>query len=350
MRNLWIKFLILLLAISFFPNAANAAKKSHKKPAKAAKAVASSPSPTPAPAVETVQRNHGIPREKLAAAYAYAKNLYAAKDFDRAKEIFKKIIIAATDPDLSQNSLYLFSQCAFRTEDFNGCVKSLTILAKRWPSSPLITSGYVSRFCYFVINEVANLQTRWDYYRFEERRDDKGQPVWKESVPPGLKIKRINFKLGFGLYRVLSLIQPKSPQTAYAKQKLDSMLAAPITMLWVDEKAPPTDYGHPEDFVSIFSTVEKKDFSKVICDRMFFDWETEKFYLLVDMFDDIRNLKPQFVARTWPPQEGVTVTVPTFDNKAPFFTLSALFKIAGYNPYSDSFTNLIESSPSDMSL
>lgn len=349
MRKLGLKFLILLLAVPFLPNAAHAAKKSHKKQAKASKTPTATPTPAPE-TVDTVQRNHGIPREKLAAAYTYAKNLYAAQQFDKANEVFKKIIIAATDPDLSQNSLYLYSQCAFRTEDFNGCVKALTILAKRWPSSPLITSGYVPRFCSFVINEVANVQTHWDYYRFEEREDEKGQPVWKESVPPGYKIKRINFKLGFGLYRVLNLIQPKSPQTAAAKQKLDYMLSAPITMLWVDEKAPPTRYGHPEDFISIFSTVEKKDFSKVICDRMFFDWESEKFYLLLDMFDDVRNLRPRFIARTWQPQDGVTITAPTLDNQAPYFTLTALFKYAGYNPYTDSFTNLIESSPSDMNL
>ncbi len=193
MRKLCLTFVFILLALPFTSKEAYSA--SHKKkikkrivtPAPAAQVVA----PTAAPPV--VERNHGVPREKLSVAYTYAKSLYAAKQFDKAKEIFKKLVVVSTDEDLNANSLYLYSQCSFRTEDYTACVKALTILAKRWPSTPLIKTGYVTRFCYYLINEVANLQTNWDYYRFKERTADDGSPLWKESIPPGFKIKRINF-------------------------------------------------------------------------------------------------------------------------------------------------------------
>lgn len=366
MKKLSLPLLSLLLIASLLASPALAAKskakkKSSKKTATKAKAKTTAKSEpaakaeTPVTAAETpVPRNHGVSREKLAVAYNYGKSLYAAKQFDKAKDIFKKIALVATDSDLSANSLYLFSQCAFRTEDYNGCVKGLNILAKRWPHCPVIQGGYVSRFCYFVINQVANLQTNWDYYRFKERTDSDGSPVWKESVPPGFKIKRINFKLGFGLYRVLKIIEPSSAKTAECKTKLDRMLTAPINMVWVDEKAPPDHWGHPGDFRSIFSTNEKKDFSKIICERMFFDWKTEKFFQFVEMHDDVRNLKPRFIAST-PESEGTpsgatTVGTAASSDAPPSLTLYRLFAVAGYNPFDDSYTNLIESTPSDLSL
>jgi hypothetical protein len=381
MRKLWLTLIFLLIAVPLLPSKAYSDTGSHKKKAskksskssKKPKATpkASTQAPSVTQAVPLVERNHGRPRELLVQAYDYAKNLYAAKQYDKAKDTFKKLVAVSTDMDINSNSLYLYSQCAFRTEDYTGCVRALTILAKRWPGCPIIRSGYVTRFCYFVINEVGSLQTNWDYYRFKERTDANGDPIWKESVPPGYKIKRINFKLGFGLYRVLKIIQPNTAPTLTAKKKLDYMLNAPITMVWIDEKAPPNPWGHPADFFSIFSTNEKKDFSNVICERMFFDWKTEKFYLFLDMYDDVRNLKPRFIARTKQPDEAQAMdapvtsgapAAPALPGAAPVtaaaaqedptivLTLTKLFQVSGYNPYDDSYTNLIESSPTDLNL
>ena len=247
----------------------------------------------------------------------------------------------------------------------------MNILVKRWPDCPIVKTGYVARFCSHLINDEANLQTSWDYMRFESRFDDKGNPVWKESIPPGFKLKRINFKLAFGLYGVLKTLQPDSTQSTTAKQELETMLNAPITMVWVDEKAPPTRFGHPADFFSIFSINEKKDFSKLICQRMFFDWQSEKLYQFLDMYDDVRNLKPRFVARSKPPEEAVTqsgpittsgnqvlvpiaagpsASTPIQQDPLAVLTLSKLFQLSGYNPYTDSFTNVIETSPTELNL
>ncbi len=371
MKKLCLTFVFILMALPFLSQEAFSATHKKKKSKKVVLATTPTPvvtlAPTPAPAI--VERNHGVPREKLSVAYGYAKSLFAAKDFDKAKEIFKKLVLVSTDSDLNANSLYLYSQCSFRTEDYAACVRALTILAKRWPTTPLIKTGYVSHFCSALIKEVASVQTNWDYYRFKERINEDGTPLWKESIPPGFKIKRINFKLGFGLYRVLKIINPDAPEARLAKAQLNYMLNAPITMLWVDEKAPSNKWGHPEDFVSYFSTVEKKDFSNVICDRMFFDWKTEKLYLFLNMDDDVRNLKPRFIAMTKeadeseapaapssavqgaPPVPGVNATaiLPQQDPTA-VLTLSKLFLVSGYNPYDDSYTSTIESSPTDLNL
>lgn len=379
MKRLCLTFALLFLSASLVPATAySATSHSKKKSTKSAKKKTTKKAPkkqTSSEAqttdiVQTVERNHGIPRAKLAEAYNYAKELYAGKQYDKAKDVFKKIALAATDSDLNANSLYLFSQCAFHTEDFIGCIKALNILAKRWPDCPIIKTGYVARFCSYIINDEANLQTSWDYLRFESRFDDKGKPVWKESIPPGFKLKRINFKLAFGCYRVLSALQPNSPQTTSAKQELDTMLNAPITMVWVDEKAPPTRYGHPADFFSIFSLNEKKGFSKIICDRMFYDWESDRLYQFLNMYDDVRNLKPRFVARSKTPEEtpvqpgppitgnqvllpqaaGPSAVTPEYHDPLAVLTLSKLFQVSGYNPYSDSYTNVIEASPLDSNL
>jgi len=377
MKKLCLIFIGLFLAASLLPIAADAASSKKKKSKKKAtvttsarhvvKPSAEAQTAEPSPKIE---RNHGIPRAKLADAYDYAKALYAAKQYDKAKDIFKKIVLAATDSDLNANSLYLYSQCAFHTQDFLGCVKSLTILASRWPDCPIIKTGYVARFCSYIIDDEANLQTGWDYLRFRSRFDERGLPVWKESIPPGFKLKRINFKIAFGLYHVLTILQPNDPKTAEAKQKLDVMLNAPITMVWVDEKAPPTRYGHPADFFSVFSLNEKKYFSKMICQRMFFDWESEKLYQFLNMYDDVRDLKPRFVARSRNPEEapvesapvstgnqvlapqaaGVSAVTPELRDPLAVLTLAKLFQVSGYDPYSDSYTNVIETSPLDLNL
>jgi tetratricopeptide (TPR) repeat protein len=297
---------------------------------------------------------------QLTEAYKYAYALYGAQRFDQAKEVFQKIAAVTTQPGLSANSLYYYSQCAFRTEDYDGCVKGLDVLTQKWPKSAAITKGFVSRFAIFLINQVSKLQTNWDYYRYKEGLDENHQIIWKESIPPGFKIKRINFKLGFGLYRILKRIQPDAPETAACKQRLNSMINAPITMVWVDEKAPPDKWGHPGNFFSLFSITEKKQFSRFICDRMFYNWKSEKLYQFLDMYDDVRNLKPRFIARTKPPEDtgvapGSMASAPPLPGSStpaaapadPFavLTLYKLFQVTGYNPYTDSFTSLIESTP-----
>jgi len=318
--------------------------------------------------------------QQLIIAYNYAYSLYQGQRFDQAKDLFRKLAAASMQPIINGNSLYYYSQCAFRTGDYDGCVKGLDLLAKRWPDSPAISKGYVSRFATFIIDQVATLQTNWDYYRYKDNTlDEKGNPIWKESVPTGYKIKRINFKLGFGLYKILLEIEPTSTETVSAKQKLDSMLNQSLKILWVDEKAPVTRYGHPADFYSGLSENEKKHFSKVICDRIFYNWETDKLCDFFDVYDNVENFKPKFIAKTkenpdsslldqttvpgvLPPLPGnppVAGAAPLPSINPPMFTavtntpkdptdvltLANLFQVAGYNPYTDTFTTLTETIP-----
>jgi tetratricopeptide (TPR) repeat protein len=300
---------------------------------------------------------------QLVSAYQYAMKLYAAHRFDDAKELFKKIAMVSTNPGLNANSLYYFSQCSFRTQDYDACVKSLDMLVQRWPNSSPVAQGYVFKFCYFLINQASQIQDKWDYYRYPEGKDETGATIWKESVPPGFKARRINFRLAFGLYRVLNRIYANAPQTAQCKAKLIKMINTPLTIRWIDEKAPPNRWFHPTDFVSMFSTLEKKNFSKFICDRMFYNWKTEKMYLFLDMYDDIRNLKPRFIAITknLEDEDAATQTAnspaaPGVSNASynqdPFyvFTLSKLFQLSGYNPYTDSFTSITDNESTNLTL
>ncbi len=313
--------------------------------------------------------------QQMIIAYNYAYSLYEARKFDQAKDLFRKLAAASMQPIINGNSLYYYSQCAFRTGDYDGCVKGLDLLAKRWPNSPAIKKGFVTRFATFLIDQVSTLQTNWDYYRYQDGTlDEKGDLLWKESVPAGYKIKRINFKLGFGLYKILQQIEPTANETGVAKQKLEIMLNTPIKMLWADEKAPGSKYGHPADFYSSLSVDEKKNFSKVICDRVFYDWKSDKLYQFFDIYDDVENLKPKYIARTKqfdvtlvppPPSAMVgyngrgnatsltppmlaSVAVPpakTYKDPTAVLTLANLFQVTGYNPYTDTYTNLIESNP-----
>ncbi len=301
----------------------------------------------------------GPTEAQLKTAYNYADKLYAAHRFQDARDIFKKIAMASTDPNLDANAFYYYAQCAFHTEDYDACVKALDILVQKYPNSTPVSGGYVFKFCYFLINQVVHIQSKWDYFRYPEGKDDKGEVVWKESVPPGYKIKRINFRLGFGLYRVLNRVYSTAPQTAKCKAALEAMLKTPLTIKWVDEKAPPDQWFHPTDFISLFSITEKKAFSKFICDRMFYNWKTEKLYLFLEMHDDIRNLKPRFIAMTKnladpddAPQVASANGGTASDYQDPYYTLTLekLFNATGYNPYEDSFKSVIESSPSDLTL
>ncbi len=349
-------------------------KKESKKAAKKTTKKTETKNPAPAiavqPSAENVQSIPVAPAEpsgpslsQLVTAYKYAYELYSAQQFSKAKDIFKKVALLTTHPVLKSNSLYYYSQCSFRTEDYLNCVKALKVLVKKEPDCAAIKKGYVSRFCVFLIDQAAHLQTNWDYFRYQIQTDENGKPVWRESIPPGPKLKRINFRLGFGLYNVLHAIQPGSTEDVAAKQKLETMLNTPITVLWVDEKAAKTRYGHPSDFFSVFSTNEKKDFSKVICERMFFDFQTEYFYKFLDMHDDVRNLKPRFVATSKVinlgavqaplpavPAGAVTTALSTEEEPDKVLNLGNLLHFAGYFPWLDSYTNTIETAPTDLNL
>jgi len=303
--------------------------------------------------------------QQLSIGYNFAYSLYTAQKFDQAKDMFQKLAAASTEPTINANSLYYYSQSAFRTGDYDGCLKGLDLLVKRWPNSPEVAKGYVTQFATFLIDQVATLQTNWNYYRYKnDTLDDKGNPQFTESVPPGYKLKRINFKLGFGLYKILQEIQPTAAGTMAEKQKLDTMLNQPIKIFWVDEKAPPSQYGHPADFYAIITTSEKKQFSKIICDRIFYNWKTEKLCDFFDTYDDVENLRPKYVAKTKEPinssenqpllpytAEGSTNGQPppalAQVNNAPkiidltaVLTLANLFQVSGYNPYTDTITKL----------
>jgi tetratricopeptide (TPR) repeat protein len=303
--------------------------------------------------------------QQLSIAYNFAYSLYTAQKFDQAKGMFQKLAAASTQPTINANSLYYYAQCAFRTGDYDGCLKGLDLLVKRWPNSPEVAKGYVTQFATFLIDQVAELQTNWNYYRYKnDTFDEKGNPQFTESVPPSYKLKRINFKLGFGLYKILQEIQTTSPTTVSEKQKLDAMLNLPIKILWVDEKAPLSQYGHPADFYAIITPAEKKQFSNVICERIFYNWKTDKLCDFFDTYDDVENSRPKYVAKTKEVVNSTTENLPILPytaegaangqkppalvqvNDAPktlidptaVLTLANLFQVSGYNPYTDTFT------------
>jgi len=339
-----------------------------------------------------------LPQPTLAApsvdaAYQYAYSLYAANNFTQAKQYYLYVVLNGSDPEIKANSLYLLAQCYLQLGDYNNCVKAANMLAGGYPHSSIVQKGILTNFSTNLIGQIANIQADWDYWRYRDGSDDDGKPVWKESVPVGKRIKRIDFKLAFGLYHVLKTLNPDSQATADAKKQLQTMLSTPITILWVDEKAAPNRYGHPADFFSLFTKNEKKDFSKSICERMFYDWKTDKLYEFMDMYDDVRNLKPRYTARTQEPADDQTAAAPlpavtpsasdanapglpppppladaaktgaapvtTGSSAAPLpslpsdvniLTLAKLFQAAAYDPYSDTFSNPAEAAPAAPSL
>ncbi|HVM32211.1 MAG TPA: hypothetical protein VMU88_03690 [bacterium] len=307
------------------------------------------------------------------AAYQYAYSLFAANNLTQAKQYYLYVVLNGTDSEQKANSLYFLSQCYLRLGDLNNCVKAANMLAGGYPKSSVVKNGMLTNFCTNLISQITNLQTDWDYWRYQDGTDDKNEPIWKESVPVGKRIKRIDFKLAFGLYRALLKIDPKSAEVADAKKKLDGMLSRPLTIIWVDEKAAPNRLGHPADFFSYFTKNDKKAFSKVICDRMFYDWKSDMLYRFMDMYSDVRNLKPQYTAKTFnldsdnsdtalinnstpagsapppPPLPGApdagattpaAATAPAVTDTD--LTLGRLFAISAYDPYSDTFGNPAE--------
>ena len=317
-------------------------------------------------------------------AYQYAYSLYTANNFSQAKQYYLYVVLNGTDSEQKANSLYLLCQCYLRLGDYNNCVKAANMLAGGYPKSSIVKNGSLTNFSTSLINQITNFQTDWDYWRYQDGTDDKNEIVWKESVPIGKRIKKIDFKLAFGLYRAMVKLNPTSTETKDAKKKLDAMLSRPMTIIWVDEKAAPNRNGHPADFFSLFTKNEKKDFSKVICDRMFYDWKSDMLWRFMDMYDDVRNLKPQYTAKTFnldsdnsgdtgvagpvptatpkpsdalpppPPLPGLEASADTPNTKAPEpqmttpvdtdLTLGRLFTAAAYDPYSDTFSNPAETS------
>src|SRR5260221_2783617 len=106
---------VFILTISIqFPSvvfSATSSKKSsikstkHPKKAQAPKEESIIP---PQPAEPT-----GPPLSQLVTAYKYAYELYAAHQFAKANDIFKKISLVTNNPTLKANYLFYFSQCAF---------------------------------------------------------------------------------------------------------------------------------------------------------------------------------------------------------------------------------------------
>lgn len=96
-----------------------------------------------------------------------------------------------------------------------------------------------------------------------------------------------------------------------------------------------------------------------MCERMFYDWKSEKLYLFLKMHADIRNEKSRFVACTKQfddaaPEAGAlpaSILGPEAAEDPNFvLTLSKLFQASGYYPYTNSYTNVIETSPNDLAL
>lgn len=261
------------------------------------------------------------------------KNVFMRGQFAEAAKIFKNIVKASTHPELTANSLFLLANSQIRSGDYTGCADSIHILTTKYADSNIVRSGKAAQFLRVVIDRTAVPPTSWDYERYQEGVGDDGKPIWKESVPPGRPVRRINIRLPFRMYASLERLMPRSPEVLQAKQKLEAMLAAPVTVRWVDEKAMLTPWGHPADFFSKLRKREKQHFSEVICERMFYDWKTDKMHLVLDMYDDVRNLRHRYTARSRDPESKDAVAG---------FTLAQLFATAGYDPYTDTFGSTTE--------
>ncbi|GEM_PF-3106466 len=309
------------------------------RPAAATKPAVTQPAQQSVPAQPAVQAVAPVqqaaptgsdPNVALLDLYKRATLIYRDKDYKTSKDILKGVAEKSTNSELSGNALYLLTDCYVRLGEYDNSIKSINLLTKNFPQSSIVKNGYVLKFAVNIIDRLTQIPTDWDYWRYQDGFDDQGKPFYKESVPKGKRITRINFKLAFGMYRSLQQSAPNSPEALEAKRKLETMLAQPITFMWVDEKAQLSRWGHPEDFFSKLSTKEKKYFSEVICERMFYDWKTDKFHEHLLMFDDVRNLKHHYTARG--KEKGV-------------FSLAKLFASAAYDPYTDTTANPTEANP-----
>jgi len=305
-------------------------------------------------------QSYGNENDALLFEYKQAYELFQQKKVTEAKDIFKKVAAKSTQDELTANSLFLLANCYLRMGEYENCVKALQTIATKYPQSGIVQKGQLMQFAVNVIDRSSKIQTSWDYWRYQDGTDENNQPVWKESIPPGQQIRRINFRLPFGMYKAIHQTQPNNPYTLQAKMKLDAMLSAPITFTWIDEKAKLTPWGHPSDFFSKLGIREKKHFSEVICERMFYEWKSEKFHLVLKMYDDVRNLKHRYTAKGSVPEEKPQVTkdstgkevvvkagVKTADG---IFTLGKLFAAATYDPFTDTFSSATESTQNDLGL
>ncbi len=292
--------------------------------------------------------------------YKRAYEIYQAKRITEAKDIFKKVAETSTQDELTANALFLLANCYIKMGEYDNCVQAVQTISSKYAHTGIVQKGQLLQFAVNIIDRATKIQTSWDYWRYQDGKDENNQPVWKESVPPGQQIARINFKLPFGMYKTLQQTQPNNPYTLQARTKLETLLAKPITFAWIDEKAKLTPYGHPADFFSKLSIREKKHFSEVICERMFYEWKTEKFHLILNMYDDVRNLKHRYTAKGagWEEKPVVqkdsagkeVVLKPGVKVADGVFSLAKLFEAAAYDPYTDAFRSATEAQPNELGL
>jgi tetratricopeptide (TPR) repeat protein len=261
--------------------------------------------------------------------YTVAYQLFSRNNFVASEKYFRAAIAVSSNPQLIANSLYLIANCQIRLGHYERCYKTLKQLAQNYPSSTVVHQGYVTRFAAIVIKRITAMTTYWNYERMQNGTNNHKQPIYVESVPINHQIERINFKLAFGLYHVLQLIDPSSPAFQEAHQELISMLNTPITIIWMDQKAGTSKYGHPNDFFSELTVPEEKHFSMLISKRMFYHWKTNQMYQVLVMFDDVRDRHGNFTARG--AYHGT-------------FTLHQLFQVSGYNPFTNRFKDAVDKS------
>ncbi len=271
-----------------------------------------------------------VPVGELMQNYQEALKAYRHKEYPTSKKLLTEIVASSQNDNLTANCLCLMAASDIGLGQYDACLKNIERVTKDYSHTPAVQQGYVTRFSTYIIDQIANLPTTWDYLRWEDGKDAEGKTQYKESVPLGTHIVRVDFKLAFGLYRCMQKIAPDAPETTSAKKKLVGMLTTPINFVWVDEKVRLREKGHPVDFLSKITLKEKKRFSEIICERIFHDWKTDKMYQCLEFYDEVKNLKHRYTAIGNGP--GNTIT------------LAKVFYFAGYDPFTGDAFNPTESS------
>lgn len=262
--------------------------------------------------------------------YKDALAAYRHREYATAKKILTDVVAGSNNDNLTANCLCLIAASDIGMGEYDDCLKNIQTVTKDYYQTSAVQKGYVNHFATYIINQISKVPTTWDYQRWEDGKTDDGKPQYKESVPLGTHIVRVDFKLAFGLYRCMEKISPDAPETAVAKKQLTTLLMTPITFVWVDEKVQLSKKGHPVDFMAKISLKEKKRFSEIICERIFQNWKTDKMYQCLNYYDEVRNLKHRYTALGNGP--GGTIT------------LAKVFYFAGYDPFSGNSFNPTESS------
>jgi len=262
--------------------------------------------------------------------YKDALAAYRHREYATAKKILNDVVAGSKNDNLTANCLCLIAASDIGMGEYDDCLKNIQTVTKDYYQTSAVQKGYVNRFATYIINQISKVPTTWDYQRWEDGKTAEGKPQYKESVPLGTHIVRVDFKLAFGLYRCMEKISPDAPETAVAKKQLTTLLMTPITFVWVDEKVQLSKKGHPVDFLAKISLKEKKHFSEIVCERIFQNWKTDKMYQCLNFYDEVRNLKHRFTATGNGP--GGTIT------------LAKVFYFAGYDPFSGNAFNPTESS------